>query len=186
MKDKKNYKEKKGEGLGALLIALAKAALSVFSSGKKEYMARRNRLIMVKRDVPKRVTLPNSLTFLARYKRKTRVHLPANIHLARPYKERTAPKRKRRRLRAAPAPAAQQGQETEGIFCFAKKKAKSKVARNIGKMALEQLPGVVEKLSGKVKNKRLKKIIGSENVKNLVNYSTAYGLKKLLTKNLLQ
>ena len=143
---------------------------------------------MVKRDVPKRVTLPNSLTFLARYKRKTRVHLPANIHLARPYKERTAPKGKRRRLRAAPAPAGQgtEGQETEGIFCFAKKKAKSKVARNIGKMALEQLPGVVEKLSGKVKNKRLKKILGSENVKNLVNYSTAHGLKKLLTKNLLQ
>ena len=53
-------------------------------------------------------------------------------------------------------------------------------------MALEQLPGVVEKLSGKVKNKRLKKILGSENVKNLVNYGTAYGLKKLLTKNLLQ
>ena len=131
---------------------------------------------MVKRDVPKRVTLPNSLTFLARYKRTARVHLPANIHL----------KGKRRRLRAAPAPAAQQGQGTEGIFCFAKKIAKSKVAHNIGKMALEQLPGVVEKLSGKVKNKRLKKILGSENVKNLVNYGTAYSLKKLLTKNLLQ
>ena len=168
------------------LFHLAKAALSVFSSGKKEYIARRNRLIMVKRDVPKRVTLPNSLTFLARYKRTARVHLPANIHLARSYKERTAPKGKRRRLRAAPAPAAQQGQGTEGIFCFAKKIAKSKVAHNIGKMALEQLPGVVEKLSGKVKNKRLKKILGSENVKNLVNYGTAYGLKKLLTKNLLQ
>ena len=46
-------------------------------------------------------------------------------------------------------------------------------------MVLEQLPGMVEKLSGKVKNKRLKKIHVSENVKNLVNYSAAYGIKKL-------
>ena len=36
-------------------------------------------------------------------------------------------------------------------------------------MALEHLPGAVEKLSGKLKNKRLKKILGSENLKNLVN-----------------
>ena len=46
-------------------------------------------------------------------------------------------------------------------------------------MALEQLPGVIEKLSGKIKNKRLKKILGSENMKNLVNYGAASGIKKL-------
>ena len=50
---------------------------------------------MVKRDVPKRVTLPNGRTFLARYKRTTRAHLTANIHLARSYKERAAPKGKK-------------------------------------------------------------------------------------------
>ena len=61
------------------------------------------------------------------------------------------------------------------IFHFAKKIARSKVARNIGKMALEQLPGGIEELSGKIKNKRLKKILGSE---NLVNYSAAYGIKQ--------
>ena len=138
-------------------------------------MARRNRMIMVKRDVPKRVTLPNGRTFLARYKWTTRAHLPANVHLARPYKQRAAPKGKRRHSQAAATPAAQQGQEFGYIFCFPKRKAKSKVARNIGKMTLEQLPGAVGKLSGKVKNKRLKKILGSENVKNLVNYGAAYG-----------
>ena len=90
-----------------LLIPLAKAALSVFSSGKKENMARRNRIVMVKRDVPKRVTLPNGRTFLARCKQTTRAHLPANIHLARPYKQRAVPKEKRRCPRAAAAPAAQ-------------------------------------------------------------------------------
>ena len=38
------------------------------------------------------------------------------------------------------------------IFHFAKKIARSKVARNIGKIALEQLPGGIEELSGKIKN----------------------------------
>ena len=90
-------------------------------------------------------------------------------------------KEKRRRLRTAAAPAAQQGQGIEDIFHFGKKKAKKKVVRNIGKMTLEQL----QKLSGKVKNKRLKKILGSENVKNLVNYGAAYGIKNC-SKNLLQ
>ena len=52
-------------------------------------------------------------------------------------------------------------------------------------MAYEQLPGAVEKLSGKVKNKRLKKIFGSENVENLVNYGAAYGIKNC-SKNILQ
>ena len=53
---------------------------------------------MVKRDVPKKVILPNGRTFLARYKRTTRAHFPANIHLARPYKQCAAPKGKRRHL----------------------------------------------------------------------------------------
>ena len=87
-----------------------------------------------------------------------------------------SPKGKRRRSQAA---ATQQGQGIQDISYFAKKIVKSKVACNIGKMVLEQLPGMVEKLSGKVKNKRLKKIHVSENVKNLVNYSAAYGIKKL-------
>ena len=102
--------------------------------------------------------------------------MPADIHLARHYKQRAAPKGKRKRSQAA---ATQQGQGIQDIAYFAKKKVKSKVACNIGKMALEQLPSVVEKLSGKVKNKRLKKILGSENVKDLVNYSAAYGINKL-------
>ena len=50
---------------------------------------------MVLRDRPKRVTLPNGRTFMARYKRVTRRNLPANIHLERPYKQRAAPKGKR-------------------------------------------------------------------------------------------
>ena len=89
---------------------------------------------MVKWDVLKRVTLRNGRTFLARYKQTTRAHLPANIHLARPYKQGAAPKAKRRRSRAA---ADQEGQGIGDIFPFAKKIAESKVACNICKMALE-------------------------------------------------
>ena len=52
---------------------------------------------MMKRETPKRVTLPNGRTFVARYERVTRNHLPANIRLRRPYKKRAAPCGRRRR-----------------------------------------------------------------------------------------
>ena len=54
---------------------------------------------MIKRANPKRVTLPNGRTFVARYKRATCADLPANVHLERPYKRRAAPKGKRRQPR---------------------------------------------------------------------------------------
>ena len=55
-------------------------------------MARRDRIIMMKRDTPKRVTLPNGGTFVARYKRITRNHLPENVRLRRPYRQRAVPR----------------------------------------------------------------------------------------------
>ena len=42
---------------------------------------------MIKRQAPKRATLPNSRTFYAKYKRTTRAALPANVHLRRAYKD---------------------------------------------------------------------------------------------------
>ena len=60
-------------------------------------MPPRNRIIMIKRRTPKRVTLPDGRTFLARYKRATRNDLLRNINLIRPYKQRAAPKGRRRR-----------------------------------------------------------------------------------------
>ena len=53
-------------------------------------MARRDRIVMVKRQNPKRVTLPNGRIFLARYRRATRAELPANVRLNRPYRWRAA------------------------------------------------------------------------------------------------
>ena len=52
---------------------------------------RRNRIIMVKRQNLKRVSLPNGRTFYAKYKRTTREELPANVHLQRGYRQRAAP-----------------------------------------------------------------------------------------------
>ena len=39
-------------------------------------MPTRNKIVMIKRDRPKRVTLPNGRTFLAPYKRVAKDHLP--------------------------------------------------------------------------------------------------------------
>ena len=52
---------------------------------------------MMKRSRLKRVTLPNSRTFIARYERVTRNHLPANICPRQPYKQRAVPCGRRRR-----------------------------------------------------------------------------------------
>ena len=45
--------------------------------------------------IPKRVTLPKGRTFVAKYERVKHNHLPANIQLRRPYKQRAAPRGKR-------------------------------------------------------------------------------------------
>ena len=57
-------------------------------------MARRGRIIMMKRDTLKRVTLPNDGNFIAKYERVTRNHLPVNVHLRQPYKQRAVPCRR--------------------------------------------------------------------------------------------
>ena len=62
-------------------------------------MARGDRIVMVKRQTPKKVMLPNGRTFYARYKWATRTDLPANVRLERPYKQRAVPRGRRRQVR---------------------------------------------------------------------------------------
>ena len=79
------------------------------------------------------------------------------------YRQRAAPRCQRRQ------PALAENQQGLGIgdfFRVAKKIAKGKIARNIGKKALQYLPDVYENLSGKIKNKELKKIFDSVVQKN--------------------
>ena len=127
-------------------------------------MAHRDRIIMVRRENPKRVTLPNGRTFLARYRRATRAELPANVRLNRPYRWRAAPKGQRR------CRARQGGRGFKSAFKkafnFAKKISKNKAVRNIGRAIISEAPGALEGLSKKVKNKKLKAILNSDIAKN--------------------
>ena len=107
---------------------------------------------MVKLNVPKRVTLPNDRTFVARYKRIRRVELPPNIVMRRTYTQRAASRGRRRRQ-------AQQGQE---IFDFVKKVTRNLLVRSIAKKGLEYAPSVYQNLTKRVKNKTLKRILNSD------------------------
>ena len=156
-------------------------------------MPPRNRIIMIKRATPKRVTLPDGRTFLARYKRATREDLPPNINLPRVYKERAAPKgrrRKRRRLapyrerqRAALRRRAQRGRGLGSVFKKAyrlvKRALNSRLGKRISRAVVSEAPDLLEKLGGKVKNKRLKKILTSDLAKTGADYATGLALEKL-------
>ena len=160
-------------------------------------MPPRDRIIMIKRATPKRVTLPNGRTFLARYKRATREDLPANISLPRIYKERAAPKgrrRRRRRRRVIPyrerqraalrrRARAQRGRGLSSVFKKAYKLGKralnSRLGKRITRAAVSEIPDLLENLGGRVKNKRLKKILTSDLAKTGADYATGLALEKL-------
>ena len=158
-------------------------------------MPPRDRIIMIKRATPKRVTLPNGRTFLARYRRATRDDFPPNISLPRIYKERAAPKgrrRKRRRVisyrerqRAAlrRRARAQRGRGLGSVFKKAYKLGKralnSRLGKRITRAAVSEIPDLLENLGGRVKNKKLKKILTSDLAKTGADYATGLALEKL-------
>ena len=107
---------------------------------------------MEKLNVPKRVTLPNGRTFVARYKRISRDDLPLNIRMRRTYRQRAAPRGRRRRRR----------QRGQGIFSFIKKAAKNPLVRSIAKKGLEYAPGIYHNLTKRVKNKTLSRMLNSD------------------------
>ena len=150
---------------------------------------------MIKRATPKRVTLPDGRTFLARYKRATRDDLPPNINLPRVYKERAAPKgRRRRRRRLVPyrerqraalrrRARAQRGRGLGSVFKKAYKLGKralnSRLGKRITRAAVSEIPDVLENLGGRAKNKRLKRILTSDLAKTGADYATGLALQKL-------
>ena len=148
---------------------------------------------MIKRERPKRVILPDGRTFLARYRRATRDDLPPNINLPRVYKQRAAPKGKRRknnrlipyrqRQRAALGRRAQRGRGIGSIlkkgFKLGKKVLNSRLGKRLARAVIREVPDVLEKLSGKVKNKRLKSILTSDLAKTGTDYATGLALEKL-------
>ena len=65
----------------------------------------RNNIVLVKRDTPLRVTLPNGGTFLAKYRRVNRNYLPGGTTIARTYRGRPVQGRRSPAARRAPARA---------------------------------------------------------------------------------
>ena len=113
-------------------------------------MRRKKNNAMMKLATPKRVSLPNGRTFVARYKRIKGSELPPNIVMKRTYRDRAVVGRRRVRR--------QQGQ---GIFDFVRKVAKNPLLKTIAKKGLEYAPGIYHNLSKIVKNKTLKRILNS-------------------------
>ena len=158
-------------------------------------MPPRSRIIMIKRRTPKRVTLPDGRTFLARYKRATREDLPRNINLIRLHKQRAALKGRRTRRRLVPyrerAALARRdlrlrNQTGRGIgsafkkaFRLGKRALNTKLGKKVARMVVSQVPDALETLGGKVKNKRLKKILTSDLAKTGADYATGLALEKL-------
>ena len=80
---KKRLKAKqKGGSLAAILDLIVKVASALFGSGKKRY-TRKDRIVIVKRDMPKLARLPYGRTFYTQYKRTIHVNLPAKVELER-------------------------------------------------------------------------------------------------------
>ena len=112
---------------------------------------------IMKLNVPKRVTLPNGRTFVARYKRIPRDQLPANIVMRRTYTQRAVPRGRRRRQRG------------RGIFDFVKKVARNPLVKSVARKGLEYAPGVYRNLTKRVKNKTLKRILNSDAAHSVLN-----------------
>ena len=141
-------------------------------------MPPRNNIVMIKRENPKRVELPNGRIFYAKYKKVDRDALPPNIQIMRRYKRRAAPKGKRRRRRA--------GQRGRGFKSFLKKAAnfgkkafKNKTVRGITRQLIENAPDALDMLTRKVKNKKLKKLLNSDITKTGVDLAAGFALDKL-------
>ena len=113
----------------------------------------------MKINVPKRVTLPNGRTFVARYKRISRGELPPNIVMRRTYAQRAAPRGRRRRAR----------QQEQGIFDFVKKVARNPLVKSIARQVLKYVPDAYANLTKRVKNKTLKEILDSGMAPSMLN-----------------
>ena len=139
-------------------------------------MARRDRIVMVKRQTPKKVTLTNARIFYAKYKRATRANLPTKVRLERLYKQRTASKGRHRRARqGGPGFKSAFGK----LMRFAKKVRNNKAFKNVAGAVLKEVPGAIGNLSKRVKNEKLKLILDSDMAKTGIDLAMEYAMDKL-------
>ena len=139
-------------------------------------MARRDRIVMVKRQTPKKVTLTNARTFYAKYKRATRANLPTKVRLERLYKQRAASKGRHRRARqGGPGFKSAFGK----LMRFAKKVRNNKAFKNVAGAVLKEVPVAIGNLSKRVKNEKLKLILDSDMAKTGIDLAMEYAMDKL-------
>ena len=122
--------------------------------------------VMKKLNTPKRVTLPNGRTFVARFKRAKRSELPNNILMKRTYRNNFAKGARRPRVGGRRGRRNQTGQ---GIFSSLKKLVKNPILRDIARTGAKYLPGLYQEGVNKIKNKNLKRILASDTASGLVN-----------------
>ena len=139
-------------------------------------MAQRNRIVMVKQQMPKKVMLSNSRTFYARYKQATRADLLANVCLEWLYKQRAAPKGRRHWVRQG-----RRGFKSafRKLKRFAKKVGNNKAFKNVAGAVLKEVPDTIGNLSKRIKNKKLKSILDSDTTKTGIDLVTGHALDKL-------
>ena len=138
-------------------------------------MTKQDRIIMMKRERPKRVPLPNGRTFIARYQRVTRAYLLANLRLAWPYKKRAAPKGRQWRRRQI----VQDRRSGGKLLKLVKIGAKASITQKTGKKTLNELPNLHEKGTSRIKNKKIKKLLQSDLANSMVDMGTEYDRQKL-------
>ena len=122
--------------------------------------------VMKKLDSPKRVTLSDGRTFVARFRRAKRSELPNNILMKRTYRNNFAKGARKRRTGGRRGRKRQSG---KGIFSILKKVAKNPILRDIARTGAKYLPGLYQGGVNKIKNKNLKKVLQSDLASGLVN-----------------
>ena len=130
-------------------------------------MRRKKNYGMRKCATPKRVTLPNGRTFVARQERVPRSELPAHIRMNRTYRGRVAPGRQRRRQ--------QRGRDLISAF---KKIAKHPITKQLIRTGAEHLPDLYVKGTSIIKNPRFKKILKLEVATKIINKLHEKGMEQ--------
>ena len=122
--------------------------------------------VMKKLDTPKRVTLSDGRTFVARFKRAKRSELPDNISMKRTYRNNFAKGARKKRTGGRRGRKRQSG---KGFLSILKKVAKNPILRDIARTGAKYLPGLYQGGVNKIKNKNLKKVLQSDLASGLVN-----------------
>ena len=121
---------------------------------------------MKRLETPKRVTLGDGRTFVARFKRAKRSELPNNIVMKRTYKNNFAKGSRRKKTGGRRARKKQTG---KGFFSVLRKVVKNPIFKDIVKTGAKYIPGLYQGGVKKIKNKKLKRVLQSDIATGLVD-----------------